>query len=75
MDLFIDKVKKISGWGIKQDRILLLSTHEIYVLKPGSFDVKEKIPISQLRYMIKCAKNNEVLLYFEGHFDMRFIFE
>jgi hypothetical protein len=27
MDLFIDKVKKISGWGLKQDRILMLSTH------------------------------------------------
>jgi len=27
MDLLITKVKKISSWGIKQDRILILSTH------------------------------------------------
>ena len=61
MDLHTEKVKKVSGWGIKQDRIVILSTHNIYVLKPGqaakpeTFEVKEKIEISQLRYIIKCT--------------------
>lgn len=73
MDLHIEKVKKISGWGIKQDRIALLSTHKIYVLKLGTFEVKETVAISELRYIIKCGKSNEILLYFEGHFDLRFI--
>jgi len=27
MDLFTSKIKKISSWGIKHDRILILSTH------------------------------------------------
>ena len=27
MELFTAKVKKISSWNIKQDRILILSTH------------------------------------------------
>ena len=30
--LFVDKVKKFSNWGIGQDRVVVLSTHVIYIL-------------------------------------------
>ena len=74
MDLMMAKCKKISSWGIKQDRILLLSTHQIYVLKTN-FEIRKQVAIAELRYMIKCGKSNEVLLYFNGHFDFRLVVE
>ena len=70
--LFSTKVRKISSWGYKHDRILMLSTHQIYQLTM-EFEVRKQVPIADLRYVIKCAKSDEILLYFNGHFTYRLL--
>lgn len=73
-EMFTSKVKKISSWGIKQDRVLILSTHQIYVLKAGG-EVRKRIPIAEVRYIIKAELSNEILIYFAGHYDLRLILD
>ena len=71
--LHIDKCKKISRWGIGQDRFVILSTHCIYVL--STKEVSKKVPIEELKYIIKSTVSKELLLYFDSDFDLRLIFE
>jgi hypothetical protein len=33
--LFVAKAKKLSNWDIKQDRIIVLSTHHLFLLSTG----------------------------------------
>lgn len=71
--LHIDKCKKISRWGIGQDRVVVLSTHCVYIL--STKDVSKKVPIEELKYIIKSTMSKELLLYFDTDFDMRLICE
>ena len=67
------KCKKISRWGIAQDRIAILSTHCVYLL--SNKDVRKKVPIADCKYIIKSMTSKEVLLYFNDELDMRLISE
>lgn len=71
--LHIDKCKKISRWGIGQDRVVILSTHFIYIL--SAKDISKKVSIEELKYIIKSSLSKEILLYFDDDFDMRLNFE
>ena len=71
--LHIDKCKKISRWGIGQDRVVVLSTHCVYIL--STKDVSKKVSIEELKYIIKSTMSKELLLYFDTDFDMRLICE
>lgn len=71
--LHIAKGKKISNWGIGQDRVIILSTHHIFLL--STKEIRKKVHISALVYIIKSLSSNEVLLYFNQGFDMRLVFD
>ena len=53
--------------------MVVLSTHNIYIL--SAKDVSKKVPIEELKYIIKSTLSKELLLYFDTDFDMRLIFE
>jgi hypothetical protein len=50
-----------------------LSTHHIYLLTIK--EVHKKIPISELKYLIKSIVSSELLLYFDSDYDVRGRFE
>ena len=66
--------KKLSRWNQALDRILLLSTHFIYLLNEKS-EVRKNQGISRLKYIVKSTKSNEILLYFTDETDMRLILD
>lgn len=72
MHMLTMKCKKISRWNQAQDRILLLSTHFIYLLNDKS-EVRKNQGISRLKYIVKSTKSNEILLYFTDETDLRLI--
>lgn len=51
----------------------MLSTHSLYIL--SSKDVSKKVPIAELKYIVKSMLSKELLLYFDSDFDMRLVFE
>ena len=63
------KCKKISRWGIPQERILILSTHFVYLLHNNS--LRKRVSISKLKYIVKSTTNHEILLYFTDESDFR----
>jgi hypothetical protein len=69
--LVVSKCKKISNWGIGQDRALILSTHYIYLL--SSKEIKKKVSIHEAKYLIKSLAKNckEIIVYFREGFDFR----
>ena len=71
--IIIAKCKKISRWGINQDRVIILSTHHIYLL--SAKDLRKRVPISHLKYIIKSTVSKEVILYWDGEYDFRIQFE
>lgn len=73
--LIVTKCKKISNWGIGQDRVVILSTHYIYLL--STKEIKKKISISEAKYIVKSLNetSKEVLIYFRDGFDFRLSFE
>ena len=44
--LFVAKCKMISNWGIGKDRVLILSTHHIYLL--STREIRKKVSISEM---------------------------
>ena len=71
--MFESKCKEISRFGLPKDRVLILSTHCIYILTIK--EVHKKIQISELKYIIKSTVSNELLLYFDSDYDVRVRFE
>lgn len=71
--MFMSKCKEINRWGLPKDRIVIQSTHHIYML--NAREVTKKIPITELKYYIKSTLSNEILLFFEDDSDLRLIFE
>jgi hypothetical protein len=71
--MFETKCKEISRFGLPKDRVLILSTHHIYLLTIK--EVHKKIPISELKYLIKSTVSSELLLYFDSDYDVRVRFE
>lgn len=64
------KCKKISRWNIAQERILILSTHFIYLLNE-KHEVRKNQGISTLKYIVKSMASLEILLYFTDETDIR----
>lgn len=73
--MFVAKCKKISNWGIGSDRVLILSTHYIYLL--SSKEIKKKVSITEVKYFVKStvASCKEILLFFREGYDIRLSFE
>lgn len=73
--LIVTKCKKISNWGIGQDRVLILSTHYIYLL--SSREIKKKVSIHETKYVIKSMAegSREIITYFREGFDFRLSFD
>lgn len=73
--MFVAKCKIISNWNIGKDRVIILSTHYIYLL--STREIRKKVAIIEAKYFIKSlVKNNkEVLLFFREGFDLRLSFE
>jgi hypothetical protein len=73
--MIVSKCKKISNWGIGSDRVIILSTHYIYLL--SSREIKKKVSISEVKYFIKStiAACKEILLFFREGYDIRLSFD
>ena len=71
--MHIVKCKRISSVGFRHDRILILSTHNLYMV--GTKGATKKFPINELKYLVKSLTSYEVLLYFEQNYDTRFILD
>jgi hypothetical protein len=73
--LLVTKCKKVSNWGIGQDRVIILSTHYIYLL--SSKEIKKKVSISETKYLIKSLteSSKEIIIYFREGFDFRLSFD
>lgn len=64
----IVKVKKVNRHGIKQERICILSTANIYLLDKTDF--RKYVPINLLKYIIKSTGKTEVIVYFTNESDI-----
>mgnify|MGYP001024983508 CR=1 FL=1 len=71
--MFLSKCKEINRWGLPKDRVIIQSTHHIYML--NAKEVTKKIPIIDLKYYIKSTLSNELLLFFDDDSDLRLIFD
>ena len=66
--VFSDKVVKVNMWGLKQDRFLIVTTHNIYNFKKKS--LKRKINISKIGGLIVGTKNlKEVTIHVPSEYD------
>ena len=68
--MYSDKCFKINGYGAKQDRDLILTTKHIYNLK--STKVRRKIPITDVKAIIKQKKGTQFILHIPTDYDYRF---
>jgi len=69
--IFSDTVIKINMWGFKQERILLMTTHNIYNFKKKS--LKRKISIQRIGGIIVGQKNSkEIVLHIPSEYDYRY---
>lgn len=60
-------VVKLDKFGKKKiDRTIVLTTHHIYIVYEGVLDLelKSKLEIRQLHYVIKCNEKDNVLMLF-----------
>ena len=64
----VQACKKLTRWGINQNRQLLLSTHFIYLVDKTK--LKYKISIKELKYIVKSKKSEQFLLYFQTEQDL-----
>jgi hypothetical protein len=73
--MFVSKCKKISNWNIGQDRVLILSTHYIYLL--STKEIRKKVSITDVKYFVKSldTKSKEMLLFFREGYDFRLTFD
>jgi hypothetical protein len=71
--MFVGKCKKLSAFGIGSDRIIILSTHRIYLL--SSKEVRLKMDIKKLDFFIKSLKSNEFILFDVNGKDNRLSFD
>ena len=71
VSMFTSNCIKISRWGIKQERQLILSTHSIYIVHKGKLASTNYI--KDVKHIIKNLKNNEILLYFQDESDLLLI--
>lgn len=67
--LFSSKAKKYNRYGISQERIVLLSTFAVYLFSAKK--VHTKVPIRELKYVIKSMHSKEFLLQFTEGIDLR----
>ena len=69
--VFSDYVVKINSWGIKQERILLMTTQNIYNFKKKH--LKRKIPIQRIGGIIFSEKHkNDIVLHIPTEYDYRY---
>ncbi len=66
--LLVQACKKVSRWGINQNRQVILSTHFIYLIDKTVR--KQKISINELKYIVKSKKNDQFILYFLNEQDL-----
>ena len=68
---FSDTAIKINMWGIKQERILLMTTNNIFNFKKKT--MKRKIPIEKIGAIIISTKNSkEIVLHVPSEYDYRY---
>jgi len=71
--MHVAKCKKISRVGFRHDRVVILSTHNIFMV--SSKGASKILPIIELKYIVKSLVSNELLLYFDQSYDIRMILE
>jgi len=76
--LFSDKILKINRWNLKQERGIILTVKNIYILrKKCKFNIlinkelRKQLLIEDLGSIIKSLTSNEFILNFPLHFDLR----
>lgn len=69
--VFSDTAIKINMWGIKQERILLMTSHNIFNFKKKT--MKRKIAIEKIGAIIVSTKNSkELVLHVPSEYDYRY---
>lgn len=69
--IYSDIVTKINMWGMKQERILLMTTKNIFNFKKKK--IKRKIPIEKIKGVIKSTKDEaEIVLHIPSEYDYRY---
>lgn len=69
--VFSDSAIKINMWGIKQERILLMTSNNIFNFKKKT--MKRKIPIEKIGAIIISTKNSkELVLHVPSEYDYRY---
>ena len=71
--MLVAKCKKYSSWGVGHDRVIIMSTHFIYLL--STKEIRKKASITDMSYAIKSNASKEILLFFKEGYDMRLVFE
>ena len=71
MSLFQSRIKRFSSWGVKQDRILVFSTHFLYITK--GTEIVKKYGIYLMRYIVECPSSSEILVYFSSYKNLRMV--
>ena len=71
--VFVAKCKKMSAWGIGAERVIILSTHCIYLL--SSKELRQKMEIKKLDFYIKSVTSKEFILYDNTGKDNRLSFD
>ena len=69
--MFTDNVIKVNSFNLKQDRVLILTTLNVYNFKKKQ--LKRKIPINSVLAITKNTKNDkEFVLHVPTQYDYRF---
>jgi tRNA A-37 threonylcarbamoyl transferase component Bud32 len=69
------RCKKISRWGVPQERVLILTTHNVVLFNTKEKDTRKRFPLKELKYIVKSLSSMETLLYFVNENDVRIITE
>ena len=69
--IFSDNAIKINIWGMKQERLLLMTTHHIFNFKKKN--MKRKIAIEKIGGIIVSTKNSkELVVHIPSEYDYRY---
>ena len=69
--IFSDNAIKINIWGMKQERLLLMTTHHIFNFKKKN--MKRKIAIEKIGGIIVSTKNSkECVVHIPSEYDYRY---
>ena len=69
--LFSDYISKMTRYNNRTERILILTTVNIYNFKKKS--IRRKVPIAELGAIVKSLSNQqEFILHFPNSYDLRF---